>query len=58
MTGTFKNCTITAKSGDMVLVRKKKKIAVPGEMENLLLLQEKLAGVSGEIEVSLEAEND
>ena len=58
VTNTFKNCTITAKCGDTTLVQKKKKIAVPGEMENLLLLQDKLAGVSGEITVALEAEND
>ena len=58
VTGTFKNCTVTAKCGDTVLVQKKKKIAVPGEMENLLILQEKLTGESGEITVALEAEND
>ena len=58
VTGTFKNCTITAKCGDRVLVRKKKKIAVPGEMENLLLPQEKFGEINGEISVSLEVEND
>ena len=58
VTGTFKNCTVTAKCGDTALVRKKKKIAVPGEMENLLIPQEKLAGASGEITVALEAENE
>ena len=58
VTGTFKNCKVTAKCGDTVLVQKKKKIAVPGEMENLLILQEKLTGESGEITVALEAEND
>ena len=58
VTGAFKNCTITAKCGDRVLVRKKKKIAVPGEMENLLLPQEKFGEINGEISVSLEVEND
>ena len=58
VTGTFKNCTIKAKCGDRVLVRKKKKIAVPGEMENLLLPQEKFGEIHGEISVSLEVEND
>ena len=58
VTGTFKNCTIKAKCGDRVLVRKKKKIAVPGEMENLLLPQEKFGEINGEISVSLEVEND
>ncbi len=50
----FKNCTITAKSGDKVLIQKKKKIAVPGEMETLLLTQQKLQEAEGEIVVTLE----
>ena len=37
---------------------RKKKIVVPGEMENLILLQDKFAGARGEITVELEAEND
>lgn len=57
MTNTFKDCTITAKCGDKVLVQKKKKIAVPGEMETLMLLKTKLEEVEGDIEVSLEVQN-
>lgn len=56
VTNTFKDCTITAKCGDTVLVQKKKKIAVPGEMETLVLVKSKLGEVNGNIEVSLEVQ--
>ena len=56
VTNTFKDCTITAKCGDKVLVQKKKKIAVPGEMETLMLLKTKLDEAEGNIEVSLEVQ--
>ena len=56
VTNTFKDCTITAKCGDTVLVQKKKKIAVPGEMETLMLVKSKLGEVNGNIEVSLEVQ--
>lgn len=58
VTSTFKNCTITAKCGDEIIASKKKKIAVPGEMENLLLLNDKFAKLNGEITIELEAEHD
>ena len=58
VTDTFRNCAITAKCGETVLAQKKKKIVVPGEMENLVLPQEKFLGANGEITVELEAEND
>ncbi len=50
----FENCTITAKCGDKVLLQRKKKIAVPGEMETLLLTAQKLQEAEGEIVISLE----
>jgi hypothetical protein len=56
VTNTFKNCTITAKCGDKILAQKKKQIAVPGEMETLMLINTKLAEAEGEIEVSLEVQ--
>ena len=34
---TFENCTITVKCGEKILAKKKKRIAVPGEMETVLL---------------------
>ena len=55
VTNTFKDCTITAKCGDQILLQKKKKVAVPGEMETLLLLESKLKEIDGTIEISLEA---
>lgn len=56
VTNTFKNCTITAKCGDEVLLSRKKKIAVPGEMETLLLTEDKVKNLTGEVVVSLEVE--
>lgn len=54
VTNTFRNCTITAKCGDTVLLQRKKQIAVPGEMETLILSENKLVNVDGKIEVYLE----
>ena len=56
VTNTFKNCTITAKCGDKILAQKKKQIAVPGEMETLMLINTKLAEADETIEVSLEVQ--
>lgn len=56
VTGTFKNCTIRATCNGKTLMERKKKIAVPGEMETLLLTDKKLAEADGEITVSLEVE--
>lgn len=54
VTNTFKNCTITAKCGDRVLIQKKKQVAVPGEMETIILVKDKLKDACGKIEISLE----
>lgn len=54
VTNTFKNCTITAKCGDKILAQKKKQIAVPGEMETLILVKNKFSEIDGNIEISLE----
>ena len=56
VTNTFKNCIITAKCGDKILAQKKKQIAVPGEMETLILIDGKIKEADGEIEVSLEVQ--
>ncbi len=58
VTNTFKNCVIRAECDGKVLVEKKKRIAVPGEMETLLLTEEKIAGAEGTVTVSLEENND
>ncbi len=54
VTGTFKNCVIKAVSNGKTLIERKRKIAVPGEMETLLLLDKALKEANGEITVTLE----
>jgi NADPH-dependent 2,4-dienoyl-CoA reductase/sulfur reductase-like enzyme len=56
VSNTFKNPVIRITSGDTVLMEKKKKIAVPGEMETAILTAQKLALAKDKIEVSLEGE--
>ena len=51
---TFKNCTIKAVSDGKVLFERKKKIAVPGEMETLILKEESLKNISAPIEIILQ----
>ncbi|MCI8434814.1 MAG: FAD-dependent oxidoreductase [Clostridia bacterium] len=53
---TFKNCTIKAVSGDTELSARKKKIAVPGEMETLILKADSIASAYAPITVFLEEE--
>lgn len=53
---TFKNCTFVVKSGEQVLAKKKKRIAVPGEMESILLPYEKFSNLNDDIVVTLEME--
>lgn len=53
---TFKNCTFVVKSGEQVLAKKKKRIAVPGEMETILLPYEKFSNLNDDIIVTLEME--
>ncbi len=50
---TFKNCTIRVKSGDSVIMERKKKIAVPGEMETLLLTEDKVKNLTSPVFVEL-----
>lgn len=56
VTNTFKNCTVKAECNGKILVQKKKRIAVPGEMETLLLTESKLSEIDGDVTVSLEVE--
>ena len=50
----IKDCTIVVKCKDKVLIQKKKKIVVPGEMETLLVNTSKLGEIDGEIEILVE----
>ncbi len=56
VTNTFKNPTIKITSGDKVLLQRKKKIAVPGEMETALITEKMLAEAIDKIEISLKEE--
>ena len=56
VSNTFKDCVIKVASGDEILLTKKKKVAVPGEMETSILTEEKIALSQGEIKVWLEEE--
>ena len=52
----IKNCTVLVECGGKIILQKKKKICVPGEMETALILQDKLSGLSGDITVSVKGE--
>lgn len=53
----FKNCTIKLTCGDKEVMVKKKRVALPGEMETLIIPPEKLKSLDGDITLSLEEEN-
>jgi NADH dehydrogenase FAD-containing subunit len=54
----IKNCTIKAEVNGETVISRKKKIAVPGEMESVLLLADKLKNLDGKITVSVEGETE
>ncbi len=56
VTNTLKNVTIKVTSNGEIVSSKKKKIAVPGEMETVLLLKDKISNLNGEIVISAEVE--
>ena len=56
VTNTFRDCKIKVTCGDTVLMERKKKIVVPGEMETLILTEAKIVEINENIEVSLEEE--
>jgi hypothetical protein len=51
---TFANCKIKVECDGQVLVERKKRICVPGEMETLILPEAKLKDLKGDIVLSLE----
>lgn len=53
----FKNCTIKVNCGGDSIAVKKKKIALPGEMETITLSQQKVKALKGDVTVSLEVNN-
>ena len=54
VSNTFKNCVIKVGCADKELLVKKKAVAVPGEMETLIIAEEKISSASGDITVWLE----
>lgn len=54
VTDTFKNCKFVIRSGDKIITERKKRIAVPGEMETLLLRESDIASADGDITLCLE----
>ena len=52
----IKNCTVKVTCGGEVVLTKKKRIAVPGEMETALLINDKIKNLDGELVVSVEGE--
>ena len=56
MTNTLKDVTIKAVSNGEVIFSRKKKVAVPGEMETILLPYDKFSCLNDDIIVALEVE--
>ena len=54
VTGVFKDCSIVVKAGENELLRRKSRILVPSEMQDIIIRQDKLADVSEDICVEIE----
>ena len=54
VTNTFRNCKFVVRSKDRVICERKKRIAVPGEMETLLLREADIASADGDLTLCLE----
>ena len=52
---TFLDCVINLKCGNEIILSKKKKICVPGEMETLIIPKDKLKDLKNDLTVELEA---
>ncbi len=55
-TNVFRNCTITVKCGDKILVQRKKRVVAPGEMETLIITENSIAEIDAALEISLREE--
>ena len=53
VTKTLKDVEISAKIGDEVVALKKKKVAVPGEMETMIIIPNRIKNQNGEIVLSV-----
>ena len=54
VTGVFKDCAIVVKAGENELLRRKCRILVPSEMQDIIIRQDKLAEVGEDICVEIE----
>lgn len=52
--GVYKNVTVTVKEGDNLILAVKKRVVVPGEMERIVLTEQKIKSLSGDVTVSVE----
>lgn len=50
---TFKDCTVRVKSGNDVVLERKKRIVVPGEMETLLILGDEIKDLNAPVTVEI-----
>lgn len=50
---TFKDCTVRVKSGNDVVLERKKRIVVPGEMETLLILEDEIKDLNAPVTVEI-----
>ena len=54
VTGQYKNCTVYARSGNKVLVARKRRVVAPGEMETILLKYDDFKNATQPVVVSVE----
>ncbi|MBE5742507.1 MAG: FAD-binding protein [Clostridiales bacterium] len=52
--GVYKNVTVTVKEGDNLILAVKKRVVVPGEMERIVLTEQKIKSLNGDVTVSVE----
>ena len=56
MNGEYKNCSVVVKDGETEIMRLKKRVVAPGEMEKLVLPNAKVKELKNKVIVSLEVE--
>ena len=49
----MRDCTVEVKCGDVLIASRKRKVVTPGEMESVLLTEDKLAAVDGTLTLSV-----
>lgn len=54
--GVYKNCKVVVKDGENVISSIKKRIVTPGEMERVVLKDEKIKSLSCELQISIEVD--